>query len=146
MGSAADAKSTIEAGFKTYIAELEQSGPVWEKKPKNADEGEDVWCAKQVAEHIAGAGPFFGAGIAQAIGVNGPALARIELNDAATAVSETKRTHGLLMDVVSQVKDDQMSMDIDHPRLGKQTLGGILGIVSSHLNDHAQQLKTLRTS
>jgi hypothetical protein len=146
LPTAAEAKSAIEAGFDTYIAELEHCGSVWEKKPAGTPDGEAAWCAKQVAEHIAGSGPFFGSGIAQAIGVSGPTPAQIQLSDSANAVSETKRTHGLLMDVVKQVKDDQLAMEIDHPRLGKQTLGGILGIVSYHLNDHANQLKTLRTS
>ena len=146
MPTAAEASAAIDAGFATYMSELEQCGSVWETRPSGAAEGEAAWCARQVAEHIAGAGPFFGAGIAQAIGVSGPTLAPIQLADVPAAVSETKRTHGLLMDVVAQVKDDQLRMEIDHPRLGKQTLGGILGILSYHLNDHANQLKTLRAS
>ena len=146
MPTAAEASAAIDAGFTTYMSELEQCGPVWETKPSGSAEGEAAWCARQVAEHIAGAGPFFGAGIAQALGVPGPTPAPIQLPDVSTAVSETKRTHGLLMDVVAQVKDDQLAMEIDHPRLGKQTLGGVLGILSHHLNDHANQLKTLRTS
>ena len=146
MPTAAEASAAIDAGFNTYISELEQCGSVWETKPSGAADGEAAWCARQVAEHIAGSGPFFGAGIAQAIGVSGPTPAPLQLADVQTAVSETKRTHGLLMDVVAQVQDDQLAMEIDHPRLGKQSLGGILGILSYHLNDHASQLKTLRAS
>jgi len=144
MATAAEAKSAIESAFSTYIAELAKAGPVWETKPEGSADGEAAWSARQVAEHIASAGPFFGAGIAQAIGVTGPAVAQVQLPDASGAVAETTRLHGLLMDVVAQVKDDQIAMEIDHPRLGKQTLGGILGIVSHHLGDHANQLKTLR--
>lgn len=146
MPTAAEAKAAIEAGFASYITELQQAAAVWDKKPANSADGEAAWCARQVAEHIAGAGPFFGLGIAQAIGVAGPTPSPIQFPDASNAVAETERTHGLLMDVVAQVKDEQLAMEIDHPRLGKQTLGGILGIVSYHLNDHASQLKTLRTS
>jgi hypothetical protein len=146
MPTAAEAKSAIDAGFAAYIAELEQAAAVWDKKPEGSADGEGAWCARQVAEHIAGAGPFFGQGIAAAIGVSGPTPSLIQFPDASNAVAETKRTHGLLMDVVAQVSDAQMAMEVDHPRLGKQTLGGILGIVSYHLNDHANQLKTLRTS
>lgn len=145
MTTVAEAKSAISSALDAYIAELEQSGSVWEVKPTGAPEGEAAWSAREVAEHIAGAGPFFGLGIAQAIGVDGPALSRVSLADTASAATETRRGHGLLLDVVAQIKDDQMSMDIDHPRLGKQTLGGILAIVSGHLKDHANQLKTLRS-
>ncbi len=146
MATVAEAQSAISAALDTYIAELEQSGSVWEAKPSGAPEGESAWSAREVAEHIAGAGPFFGMGIAQAIGVTGPTPTRVTLADVPSAVAETRRGHGLLFDVVAQIKDDQMSMDIDHPRLGKQTLGGILSIVEHHLGDHANQLKTLRTN
>ena len=60
------------------------------------------------------------------------------------ALAGMKQAHAQLMDVVSQVSDEHMDMEIDHPRLGKQTLGGVLGIVAYHLTDHAGQLKTLR--
>jgi hypothetical protein len=146
LATAAEATAAISAAFDTYVAELQQAGAVWDKKPTAAGEGEDAWCARQVAEHLAGAGPFFGAGLAQALGIDGPALARIELPDASGALAETQRTHGLLMGVVNKIDDNQLSIEIDHPRLGKQTVAGILGILSSHLNDHANQLKTLRTA
>ncbi|MEO8539104.1 MAG: DinB family protein [bacterium] len=146
MATAAEARSAISAAFDTYIAELGQAQPVWDTKPATSAEGEDAWCARQVAEHIAGSGAFFGQGIARAAGLEGPTPARLELADAASAVSETTRTHGLLMGVVDQLNDDHLAVEFDHPQLGKQTIGGMLGIVSYHLNDHAKQLSTLRTS
>jgi hypothetical protein len=97
------------------------------RKPASG-EGEDAWCARQVAEHIAGASLFFGAGIAQAIGVDGPALERIELPDSAAAAAKTQANQAAFMAVAAHVKDDQLAMEVDHPRLGKQTLGGILDI------------------
>ncbi len=144
MASAAEIQASIAHAFDTYIAELAQTGPVWKKKPEGSADGEAAWCAREVAEHIASAGPFFGAGIAAAIGVPGPTPARASLEDVETALSETRRTHGLLMEVVAQVKDGQVDQEIELPRLGKNTVGGFLGIVAYHLNDHAQQLKTLR--
>ena len=144
MASAAEAKSAIESNFVTYMAELEQCAAVWEKKPAGVAEGEDAWCARQVAEHIAGAGPFFAMGIARACGIEGPAPARVALPDPAAAVDETKRCHGLLMDVVSKVQDNQLSIEFEAGQLGKQSVGGLMGVVSYHLNDHANQLKTLR--
>lgn len=144
MPTAAEIRGTIDKNFATYMAELEQVAPVWEKKPEGSGDGEAAWCAREVAEHIAGAGPFFGAGIAQAIGVAGPTPSRMSFPTQAEAVAGTKAAHSQLMDVVAQVKDEHMGMEIDHPRLGKQTLAGILGIVAYHLTDHAGQLKTLR--
>lgn len=141
--TAASAQAEIEAAHALYIAELKQAGAVWEVKPA-AGEGEEAWCARQVAEHIAGANLFFGNGIAQAIGVEAPALARMELASADAAVAKTTETHAAIAAVAAKVKDGQLTMDIDHPRLGKQTLGGILGIVAYHYRDHANQLKTLR--
>lgn len=144
MASAAEAKSAIESNFVTYMAELEQCASVWDKKPAGAAEGEAAWCAREVAEHIAGAGPFFGVGLANAIGVTPPTLARPSFPDVAAAITETKQAQETLMGVVSQITDAHMAQEIENPRLGKQTIGGILGILSYHLTDHANQLKTLR--
>ena len=144
MPTAAEIQASIAAAFDTYMAELRQCAAIWEKKPEGSPDGEAAWCAREVAEHIASAGPFFGAGIAAAIGVPGPAPARITLESVETAVAETLRTHGLLMEVVAQVTDEHVGREVDHPRLGKNTVGGFLGIVAYHLNDHARQLKSLR--
>jgi hypothetical protein len=144
LPTAAEIRETIDKNFAAYLAELEQVGAVWEKKPEGSPDGEAAWCAREVAEHIASAGPFFGAGIAQAINVPGPTPSRMAFPTHSEALSETRRAHGLLMDVVTKVTDEHMGMEVDHPRLGKQTLGGILGIVAYHLTDHAGQLKTLR--
>lgn len=144
MASAAEIQASISQAFDTYIAELAQAGAVWETKPAGSADSEAAWCAREVAEHIAGSGPFFGAAIAAAIGVAGPTPARIGLENVDTAVAETRRTHGLLMEVVAQVRDEQVDQEIEHSRLGKNTVGGFLGIVTYHLTDHAQQLKTLR--
>ncbi|MGH2610014.1 MAG: DinB family protein [Tepidiformaceae bacterium] len=143
--TADDIRGEIGSAFDAYMVELEQAGPHWERKP-GAGEGEDAWCARQVAEHIAGASLFFGSGVAQAIGVAGPELQRVELPDASAASSRTRDNQAAFMAVIAQVRDQQLGMEIDHPRLGKQTLEGILGIVTYHHRDHANQLKTLRES
>lgn len=141
--TAASVLAEIETAHAGYMAELKQSGSVWETKPA-AGEGEDAWCPRQVAEHIAGSNLFFGAAIAVAIGVTAPALERLSLASAADATAKTAETHAALADAAAKVSDIQLAMDIDHPRLGKQTLGGILAIVIHHYDDHANQLKTLR--
>ena len=142
--TAAELRAELEAAHGAYMAELKQAGPVWETKPAAGGEGEEAWSARQVAEHIAGANLFFGAGVAQSIGVAAPAMARAELATAADAAAKTTETYATLAGVVAQVKDAQLGMEIDHPRLGKQTLGGIIGVSIYHYTDHANQLKTLR--
>jgi hypothetical protein len=144
LPSAAEIQASISQAFDTYMAELVHAGAVWEKKPDGSADGEAAWCAREVAEHIASSGPFFGAGIAAAIGVPGPTPGRVSLENVEAALAETRRGHGLLMEVVAQVKDQHVDQEVEHPRLGKNTVGGFLGIVAYHLNDHAQQLKTLR--
>jgi hypothetical protein len=143
--SITDIRDEIAASFETYATELAQAGPHWDRKPPSGD-GEDAWCARQVAEHIAGAGLFFGNGIATAIGADAPALERISLDSVDQAVSKTSETHAALMRVLDNVTDSHLPTEVDHPRLGKQTVGSILGIVNHHLNDHANQLRTLRES
>lgn len=141
--TADEIRNELGTAFEEYMGELAQAGHHWERKPADG-EGEDAWCARQVAEHIAGASLFFGSGIAQAIGVAGPALQRVELPQAQAAPATTRENHASFMAVAAQVGDGQLSMEIDHPRLGKQTLGGILGIVTYHHRDHTQQLRALR--
>ncbi|MEP6871635.1 MAG: DinB family protein [Anaerolineaceae bacterium] len=141
--TAADILTEIETAHTGYMSELKQAGGSWETKPA-AGEGEDAWSARQVAEHIAGSNLFFGAGIAEAIGLAAPGRERLSLVSAADATAKTAETHATFAGVAAKVSDNQLAMEIDHPRLGKQTLGGILSIVTHHYNDHANQLKTLR--
>ena len=141
--TAAGMKTGIETAFEAYLSQLGATGAVWEKKPAEAGEGEDAWCARQVAEHIAGANSFFGAGIAGIIGVEGPTPAPIQLANPTEAIGRTRETFAGLLAVLDQVKDEQLGMEVEHPRLGKQTVGSLMGIVDYHLKDHAQQLKTL---
>ncbi|MEP7214771.1 MAG: DinB family protein [Anaerolineaceae bacterium] len=133
----------LESAHAGYMAELKQAGNVWEAKPA-AGEGEEAWSARQVAEHIAGANLFFGAGVAGAIGVTPPGLERVALASAADATAKTAETHAAFAGVAAKVSDSQLAMEHEFPRLGKQTIGGILDIVAHHYEDHANQLKTLR--
>ncbi len=144
MPPAAEIRQAIEQAFAAYMAELEQVAAVWERKPAGAAEGEDAWCARQVAEHIASSGPFFGAAIAAAIGEPGPTPERVNFSDFESSLDGTRQRQQLLMDVVVRLSDEHISREVEHPRLGKNTVGGLLGIVTHHLNDHAGQLKTLR--
>ena len=144
MPTSTEIRQSIDQAFAAYMAELEQVATVWERQPAAAAEGEDAWCARQVAEHIASSGPFFGAAIAAAIGVPGPTPERVTFADFESSLDGTRQRQQLLMDVVVRLSDEHISREVEHPRLGKNTVGGLLGIVTHHLNDHAGQLKTLR--
>ena len=136
--------ANLSTAFESYMGELKQAGPHWDRKPTTDSEGEDAWCARQVAEHIAGAGPFFGVAIAKGAGLTAPAMAEVHLPSFEEAVAATENGHATLMGVIGQLTDEQLGIAVKSPQLGEQTLGSMAGIVVYHLNDHAQQLKTLR--
>jgi len=138
------ATEAIAQAYQGYVAELKLAGPHWERKPAAGGEGEEAWCARQVAEHVAGAATFFGAGIAGGMGVEGPARMQSEFASVAAAIPGTEKAHAALMGVVNQMSDEQLAIELDAPRLGKRSLGEFLGIIAYHLTDHAGQLKTLR--
>jgi hypothetical protein len=138
-----DIRRDLDAGFNSYLAELQQAGPNWDRKPL-AGEGEDAWSARQVAEHIAGSLRFFGAGIARALGVEGPALQRFELPSVDQAVTATRDANDAFMSVVGRVSEESLAAEIEDPRMGKFTVESILGIAVNHFGDHRNQLKALR--
>ena len=141
--TAQQAREGITAAYQNYMAELKQVESCWETKPSGG-EGEDAWCARQVAEHVGGTWAFFGSAIGGLIRVPGPTPARLTLPDCAGAVGATESGHADFVKLIEQVQDQQLGLEIEHPVLGKQTTAGLLGVVAWHLNDHAGQLKTLR--
>ncbi len=143
MATLSEITAALDAAFAGYFAELALAGPHWETKP-SAGDGEEGWCARQVAEHVAGSGIFFGSSIAQMAGIAGPAPEQVQLPDFALAEAETHRAQGVLMGVIGSVPEASLSIAIDHPRLGKQTVGSIMQLVATHTNDHAAQLRALR--
>ncbi|MCZ2110187.1 MAG: DinB family protein [Dehalococcoidia bacterium] len=140
----AELKQDVSAAYATYLAELKASGPVWEQKPAAAGEGEEAWCARQVAEHIASANLYFANGIARIVGAEGPAIQQPQLPSVDEAVVATEAAQAGFMGVVNGLSDDQLAIEIEHPRFGKQTPGGMVAMVAYHLGDHANQLRTLR--
>ena len=52
-------RADITRAYAEYTTELTDQGPNWEKKPAGGTEGEAAWCAREVAEHLAGACGFF---------------------------------------------------------------------------------------
>lgn len=144
MTTTGSLRNDIAQGWEAYIAELRQAGANWERTPVTSGEGEDAWCARQVAEHIAGASGYFARAIGKAIGVDTPRAGQQVFETAAQALEATPVVHAGLVEVVEQVRDDQLTTEMELPPLGKTTLANVIGIVAYHLNDHAQQLKTLR--
>jgi hypothetical protein len=139
----AELKTAIQQGSENYLSELKLSGPNWEKKPASG-EGEDAWCARQVAEHIGGACGYFAAGIARVIGTTPPPATAAQLADENAAVAHIPGALATLLGVVDQIKDEQLAIETEFGPLGKSTLARIVGICGYHFNDHAGQLKALR--
>jgi len=137
-------RAEVSAAFESYMTELKQSAPNWDTRPEGATEGEAAWSPRQVAEHIAGSGLYFAAGIAKAIGIEGAEMQRFQLESADVAVSKTTESHASLMGVVDQIEDAQLSTRIEKTPIGDTTVGGLVALVAHHLKDHAGQLKTLR--
>ncbi len=143
MPGSAELKANIENALAGYIAELRLAAPHWERSPA-AGEGEEAWNARQVAEHIAGAATFFGAGIATALGVPGPERKQPQFATVEDAVAGTEASHQALLGVVAGLSNEQVAAEIEAPRFGKTTVTNILGIIAHHLGDHLGQLKKLR--
>ena len=143
-GTVVAAREKITGGLGAYMAELRQAGANWERTPAGSPEGEAAWNARQVAEHIAGAGTFFAAGVAGAVGAEAPERRQFQFASADEAVPATEASYQLFLGVVDKVTDEQLAIEFEHPRLGKQTVGGLIELVAHHLNDHAGQLKALR--
>lgn len=137
-------RTDIIASFEAYIAELEQAGPHWERKPAEGGEGEDAWNARQVAEHLAGSTLFFGAGLAQGIGSDGPTPKRFEFPDPAEAVGQMNSAQNELMAVVGRLQPADLDKVHDFGRMGTFALGRLVGLCDVHLQDHANQLRKLR--
>lgn len=140
----ANLKAALRAASSAYMSELKQAGDVWDKKPAAAGEGEDAWCARQVAEHIAGASLYFANGLAKAIGAEPPAMQRFEFATAADAVEPTERGSLALLGVIDVVTDEQMAMEFDTGVMGKQTPRWLIDLATTHFSDHAKQLAELR--
>lgn len=140
--------SSITAGlgsaFNTYMSELEAAGPHWERKPEGSAEGEAAWSARQVAEHIASTEPFFATRIAAAFGITAPEVVPGSFDTSEKAVASTNVSHQALVSVVSSLSDEQLAQEIEIGPLGRRPMTGVLGMAIHHLNDHANQLKSLR--
>lgn len=144
MASPADLNANIQNALNGYLDELKLAAPHWERAPAASGEGEEAWNARQVAEHIAGAATFFGAGIASALGVPGPERRQPQFADVADAVAGTGSAHQALMAVVDGLSEEQIATEFEAPRFGKTSVTNLIGNVAFHLNDHAGQLKKLR--
>ena len=143
-GKSAAVRASIETALAGYVAELRLAGPHWDRKPVGSADGEAAWSARQVAEHIAGAATFFGAGIAGALGIPGPSRNQPAFNSVDEAVGGTQTAHEALFGVVDALSDEQLVLEFEAPRFGKTSAGNLLALVVNHLGDHAGQLTTLR--
>ncbi|MCK9519310.1 MAG: DinB family protein [Dehalococcoidia bacterium] len=140
----AQLREEIARAYEEYLAELKDAGPHWERKPAAGGEGEEAWSARQAAEHIASSTTFFANGIARAVEVDAPAIQQPAFASAETAVASMPGIQQTLQSVLDQVTDAQLDMEREFGPLGKSTLERVVGICALHLNDHGNQLRTLR--
>jgi len=143
-GKSATVRANIQTALEGYLVELRLAGPHWERKPVGSPDGEAAWSARQVAEHIAGAATFFGAGIAGALNVPGPARRQPEFNSVDEAVAGARAAHEALFGVVDALSDEQIDIQFEAPPFGKTSAANMLAVVENHLGDHTGQLKALR--
>ncbi|MFN0093343.1 MAG: DinB family protein [Dehalococcoidia bacterium] len=145
MADLASLLKDIAEGRERYAAELKQHTTArWTTKPTGSADGEAAWCARQVAEHIAGSSGFFGMGIGRAAGVKAMAMPQFSFAHPEQAVAATPGALDALVGVIKQVPAEALDREIEFGPLGKTTLANVIGIVAYHLNDHAAQLQSLR--
>jgi hypothetical protein len=137
-------RTAIDNAYDRYLGELGQAGAHWERKPSGGGEGEDGWCARQVAEHLAGASGYFAMMVSKQIGMEPPPTQRYTFHDAAAASAGMPVAHEKLMGIVRHVRQEDLDRAFEFPPLGDVTIGNVVGIISHHLEDHAQQLRSLR--
>jgi len=137
-------KATVQTAFDTYMTELKQAAPHWDRKPANDADGEEAWSARQVAEHIADASPFYAAAVAKAVGITPSQLGHHTFPTASDSIAATEAAHRVLMDVIDQLSESQLATETENRVMGKTTVNGIVLACSSHVRDHTKQLQALR--
>ena len=142
--SVANRRAEIIASYGLYMAELRAPGPSWEVTPL-APGGEPGWSARHAAEHVARAGAYVIAGMAQALGIDGPPQQH-SFADANAAIAAMPGVHDALMDVLNHIHDDQLLVERDYGPLGVTSFGAVLVVLADHYRDHANQLRALRGS
>lgn len=142
--TSASIANDIRAAGMEYLIELTKSGDNWETKPAASGEGEDAWCARQVAEHVGGACGFFGVGVAKMLELAPPGRTGAELPDAAAAVQHFPGALDRLLGVVTAVPDSKLGQEGDFGPLGTRSVQQIFEVAAYHFRDHANQLRALR--
>ncbi len=113
----------------------------------------DAWSPRQAAEHAIGAQRFFAGLIAEAVGREGPAPARLSLASADEALRALDEAAESSDEVLRFVEDAGLpkaaglrDMQIDYLRSrgveASKTVEGVLHLFAAHLEDHAQQIRS----
>lgn len=143
--TAEELRAELAAAFEEFMSELKQCAEAWEKKPGGGS-GEDAWCPREVAEHVAGATGYFAAGIARALDRERPKPQQFSFATADEAIAATPAAQETLARVVAQLSDADLAREAEFGQLGKRTVGEVVGIAAHHLRDHANQIRSIRTS
>ena len=143
MTSTASAQELVSAAKESRMeveAAIKECSEKWEVKPA-AGEGEDAWCAKEVAQHVIGADWYFTNLIAQACGA--PPMDRPQIDGTTPAQAlESLQQIGAANDaILRHVSEGDLSKSFETQRFGVQTVQQMLQTMAGHARDHANQIR-----
>jgi hypothetical protein len=134
----------LRAAVKTARSEagaaINECGAKWEVKPASG-EGEDVWCAKEVAQHIIGADWFFTNSIAQACGAKALDRPTIDVSTPSAASASLESIGAADDKILGYVSEGDLSKTWE-TRLGTQSVEAMLQTLASHCRDHVAQIRS----
>lgn len=141
MATLSEQQHEIEAARQEVREAFNAAGPSWAVQPPSG-EGEDAWSPKQVAEHLIGAEAFFVNNIAPLVGIQAPGRPEIDCSSPEAAATTYQRVAAQSDAVITTIKDEDLAKTVQL-RMGEMSVSQILGIISSHARDHAQQIRAV---
>ena len=142
MASPKELRQAIVEARADLQAAFHDAHDAWEKKPAGAQEGEDAWSPRQVAEHVIGAEVFFASGISQACGA--PKLDRppIDVSTPAAAAASLTRCGAIADNVLRHVSEGDLAKTTQM-RQGEMSVEQMMALVARHGHGHAEQIRAV---
>lgn len=143
MASTASAQELVSAAQESrgeVEAAIKECSTKWEIKPASG-EGEDAWCAKEVAQHVIGADWFFTNQIAQACGAPAMERPQIDVTTPAQALESLQQIGAANDKILRHVSEGDLSKTFETQRFGTQSVQQMLQTMAGHARDHANQIR-----
>ena len=139
MASASELRRGIDGARAALRVAVSDAAARWETSP-----GRDEWSPRQTAEHAIGAEPAYAGIIARSLGLDVPARQDLSLADASEALRALRAAAAACALVLDAITDEQLGTAAS---LGEsvpfpKTVAGVLQLAASHLDDHAQQIRS----